>query len=97
MGNSQSQKARGKLGPRDGILYQTASRLPVANQVFLGFWMVDIHQEGCSQRSAPQRRHTAHLRWSSRCTPRKPRDWDQGGDKMHRTPQECALTKHLVA
>ena len=30
-GDSQSQKARDKLGPRDGILYQTASRLPVAN------------------------------------------------------------------
>ena len=35
-GDSQSQKARGKLGPRDAILYQTASRLTVANQVFLG-------------------------------------------------------------
>ena len=47
-GDSQSQKARGKLGPRDAILYQTASRLPVANQVFLGSWMVDIFQEGHS-------------------------------------------------
>ena len=28
-------EARGKLGPRDGIPYQTASRLPVANQDFL--------------------------------------------------------------
>ena len=61
-GNGQSRKARGKLSPRDGILYQTASRLPVANQVFLGSWMVDIHQEGRRQRSAPQRRHTAHLK-----------------------------------
>ena len=34
VGDSQSWKVRGKLGPRDGILYQTASRLPVANQVF---------------------------------------------------------------
>ena len=81
--DSQSWKARGKLSPRDSIPYQTVSRLPVANQVFLGFWMVDIHQEGCSQRSAPQRRHTAHLRWSSRCTPRKPSSSDWGGDKMH--------------
>ena len=48
--DSQSQKARGNLGPRDGILHQTVSRLPVANQVFLGSWMVDICQEGCSQR-----------------------------------------------
>ena len=59
-GDSQSQKARGKLGPRDGILYQTASRPPVANQFFLGSWMV-ICQEGRSQRSAPQRRHAGHL------------------------------------
>ena len=52
-GDSQSQKAKGKLSPRDGILYQTASRLPVANQVFLGFWTVDIHHEGTSQGTAP--------------------------------------------
>ena len=50
--NSQSQKAKGKLGSRDGILYQTVSRLPVANQVFLGSWTVDIPWEGRSQRSA---------------------------------------------
>ena len=36
--DSQSQKARGcsNLGPRDSILHQTVSRLPVANHVFLG-------------------------------------------------------------
>ena len=45
-GNSQSRKAGGNLGPRDGILYQTVSRLPVANQVFLGSWTVDIYQKG---------------------------------------------------
>ena len=69
--DSQSWKARGSLSPRDGILHQIVSRLPVANQVFLGSWMVDICQEGCTQRSAPQRRHTALLRRHSRCTPRK--------------------------
>ena len=42
-GGSQSRKARGNLGPRDGILHQTVSRLPVTNQVFLGSWTVDIH------------------------------------------------------
>ena len=52
-GNIQSQRERDKLGPRDGILYQTVSRLPVANQIFLGSWMVGIHPEGHSQRSAP--------------------------------------------
>ena len=90
MGYSQSQKEKGKLGPRDGILYQTASRLPVANQVFLGSWTVDIHQEGHSQRSAPQKRHMAHLRQHSHCAPRKSIQ-DQGGDKTHRPTQgECA-------
>ena len=39
-GDSQSRKARDKLGPRDHILYQTADRLPVAKQVFLGSWTV---------------------------------------------------------
>ena len=67
-GGSQSRKARGNLGPRDGILHQTVSRIPVANHVFLGSWMVDIFQEGCSLRSAPQRRHMAHLRLLLSCT-----------------------------
>ena len=90
-GDSQSQKARGNLSPRDGILYQIVSRLPVTNQVFLGSWMVDICQEGRSQKSAPQRRHTAHLRQHSCFTPRKWSGWDRGGDKMHRpTWGECA-------
>ena len=53
-GDSQRRKARGNLGPRDGITHQTVSRLPVANQVFLRSWPVDIRQEGRSQRSAPQ-------------------------------------------
>ena len=48
--------------------------------------MVDIHQEGHSQRSAPKRRHMVYIRWHSRCTPRKLSSWDQGGDKMHHTP-----------
>ena len=79
-GDSQSWKARGNLSPRDDILHQTVSRLPIANQVFLGFWTVDICQEGHSLSSAPQRRHTAHLRWQSCGTPRKLSGWDQGGD-----------------
>ena len=41
------------------------SRLPVANYIFLRSWIIDIHQEGHSLRSAPQRRHTAHLRQCS--------------------------------
>ena len=89
---ARSREARGKLNPRDGIFYQTASRLPVANQVFLGSWMVDIHQEGCSQRSAPQRRHTAHLRWCPTAHPGNLSDWDQGIDKICPPPGESALT-----
>ena len=76
VGDTQNQKARGNLSPRDDILYQTASRLPAANQVFLGSWMVDICQEGHSQKSAPQKRYTAHLRWHTCCAPRKPNGWD---------------------
>ena len=49
--------------------------------------MVDTHQEGRSQRSAPQRRHTAHLRRCSHCAPGKPSNQDRGGDKMHRPTQ----------
>ena len=65
VGDSQSWKTRANLGPRDGILHQTVSRLPVANQVFLGSWAADVHQESHSQRSAPQKRHMAHLRQRS--------------------------------
>ena len=82
-GGQQPELERGKVGPRGGITYQTASRLPVANQVFLGSWMVNIHQEGHSQRSSLQRRHTAHLREHSCCASWKPSGWDQGGDNMH--------------
>ena len=88
-GGRQPEPERGKLGPRDGIPYQNVSRLPVANQVYLGSWVVDIHREGHSQRSALQRIPTAHLRWHSCCAPRKLSSWDQGGDKMHCTWGEC--------
>ena len=59
-GDIQSRKVRGDLGPRDSILHQTVSRLPATNEVFLGSWMVDICQEGRSQRSAP-RGDTRHI------------------------------------
>ena len=95
-GDSQSWKARGNLHPRDNILYQTASSLTVANKVFLGSWTVDNRPEGHSQRSVPQRRHTAHLRLCSRCAPRKLSGWDQGGYKMHSPPGDSVLTKPLV-
>ena len=91
VGESRSRKARGNLDPRDSILHQTVSRLPVANQVFLGSWMVDICKEGRSLRSPPQRRHMAHLRWLSCGAPRKLSSWDWGGDKMRCTPRVVRL------
>ena len=52
--------------------------------------MVDSLQEDRSQRSAPQRRRSAHLRWHAHCTPGKPSGRDRGGDKMHlSTWREC--------
>ena len=96
-GDSQSQKARGNLCPRDSILHQTVSRLPVVNQVFLGPWTVDICQEGCSQISTTQRRPRAHLRHRSCGVPRTPRSWDQGGDSDAQPTWGSTLTKHLVS
>ena len=95
-GDSQKWKARGKLSPRDSIPYQTVSRLPVANQVFLGFWMVDIHQEGCSQRSAPQKRHMAHLRRHAHCTPRKSLTGMGKAVRYTAHLEVTMLVKHLV-
>ena len=57
----------------------------IANQDFLGFWMVDIYQESCSQRSAAQKLKSAH------CTHRKLSSWDGEGDKTHPQPGgDCA-------
>ena len=56
----------------------------IANQDFLGFWTVNIRREDHRQRSPPhhhQKRHMAHLRRCTCCTPRKPSSWDGGGDK----------------
>ena len=71
------------LAPETSILCQTVSRPPVANHIFLGSWMVNICQEGCGLRSAPQRRHTAHLRRCYRCAPRKPSCRDGEMIKTH--------------
>ena len=81
----QPEPERGKLGPREGIPYQTANRFPVSNQRLLRFWTVDTRREGHSQRSAPQKRHKVHRTghaWKLRL------GW--GGDKSHCTWGECA-------
>ena len=62
--NSQSQKTRGccNLDPSVCIFHQTLSRLPVANHIFLGLWIVHNFQECHSLRSAPLRSDTWHSR-----------------------------------
>ena len=77
---ARRQGAAALSAPESGIFHQTASRLPVANHVFLGSWMVDICQKGRSLRSAPQRRHIAHHRWCSHGAPGELCVWDQEGD-----------------
>ena len=77
---ARAGRQRAISAPETSILHQTVSRLPVANHVFLISWTADICQEGCSLRSAPQRRHLAHLRWCSSGAPRKSSGQDQGGD-----------------
>ena len=96
-GMGKPELERGNLGPREAYStkLQTGS---IANQELLGFWAVDIRQEGCSQRSAPQKRHTAHLRRLAHCTPRKLSGWDGGADKMHglfRGDCTCQAPGHL--
>ena len=80
-GQGLPKPEEGNHGPREA----SSTKLQVgfmANQDFLGFWTGDIHREGRSQRSAPQERHTAHLRRCTHCTPRKPSGRDRGGDKL---------------
>ena len=94
---AQPEPERGNCSPREvsSSKLQTGS---IADQEFLGFWMVDICWEGHSQRLALQKRYTAHLRRHACCTPRKPSSWNWGGggNKMHRPPEESALAKHMV-
>ena len=86
----QPEPEGGNRGPREASCTKLQAGF-IANQDFLGFWMVDIHQEGHGQRSAPQKRHTAHLRRRACCTPRKLSTWVGGGNKMHPpTGGDCA-------
>ena len=78
----QPEKERGNCSPREAVTTKLQAGF-VANQDFLGFWTVNIHQEGHSQRSASQKRHTAHL-----VQPRKPKGRDRRGDKSQPPPAE---------
>ena len=80
-----------------GIVHQTESRLPVSNHVFLESWTVDICQESCSLRSAPQRRHMIPLRRCSHGAPRKLSGLDPVGNKDAWPTWDSVLAKHLVA
>ena len=87
-GDRQARAARAGRGnhdPREASSTKLQAGF-IANQDFLGFWTIEIHWEGRSQRSVPQKRHTAHLRRCSGCTPRKPSGRDGGGNKS----QNCA-------
>ena len=77
----QPEPEGGNRGPREASSTKLQAGF-IANQDFLGFWMVDIHWEGCSQRSAPQKRHMAHLRRCAGCTPRKLSSRDGGDGKL---------------
>ena len=68
----------------------------IANQDFLGFWMVNICWEGHSQRSGPQKRHTAHLRRCTGCTPRKPSVRDKGGNNSQRPHSPSTWSHELL-
>ena len=79
----QPELEGGNCGPREASSTKLQAGF-VANQGFLGFRTVNICREGCSQSSAPQNRHTAHLRRYTGCTPRKPSGRNGGGDKSQR-------------
>ena len=62
----QPEPEGGNCSPRETLSTKLQAGF-IANQDFLGFWMVDIHREGRSQRSAPQKRYMS--------------SWDGAGDK----------------
>ena len=65
----------GNCGPREASYTKLQADF-VANQDFLGFLMVNILQDGHSQRSASQKRES-----TSAIHPENLSSWDRGGDK----------------
>ena len=89
-GGRQPEQARGDIGPRVSDRYQTASRLPAANQGFWGFRRVDFRREGRSQtHGTPEAAHALRTREAARL--------GRGGDRTHSPPGETALAAHLAA
>ena len=91
----QRKPEGGNHGPREASSTKLQAGF-VANQDFSGFWTGDIHREGRSQRSAPQERHTAHLRRCTHCTPRKPSGRDAGGDKSQQQRSASTWSPELL-
>ena len=78
---------RGKLGPGDGTPYQTTNRLPVSNQrlpeILDGWHLLGGSRLEASSWEQAQGAGTRLARggnWG----------WDRGGEKVHRTREECA-------
>ena len=97
-GDRQARAARvgrGNRGPREASFTKLQAGF-IANQDSLGFWMVDILQEGRSQRSTPQERHTAHLRRHAGCTHRIPSGWNWEGDESQRLHSPSTWSPELL-
>ena len=87
---------RGKLGPRDA----SSTKLQAGTQSLTktpwdSGWLTSAGR--VEPEISSQKRYTAHWRRVHLLPPRKQSRWDQGGDKMHSSPGETALAKHLVA
>ena len=65
-GRGAARAGKGQSWPQRGILYQTASRLPGANQDFLGFWTANIRQDSSTGEQLP-RGDTRHTRDGRTC------------------------------
>ena len=86
---SQSQKGA-IAAPREASYTKLQADF-VANQDFLGFLIVDILQEGHSQRSASQKREGMPV-----IHPENLSSWDGGGDKRSLQLGATTRTKDLV-
>ena len=91
----QPEPEGGNRGPREASSTKLQAGF-IANQEFLGFRMVDIHWEGRSQRSAPQKRYSTPEKAYLLYTQKTERlGW---GERIRRTPNlgVTVLAKHLI-
>ena len=98
-GASAARAGRGQLWPQRGIIYLTASRL-VANQVFLGFWTVNIllrRCAGCTHRKLSSRDGRGK-KYEQPCSPNT---WSteqlrHGRAQKRRPNQVCTFEEYLT-